>query len=991
MVSYTLGLDIGSNSIGWALLDTGKKTSIIDMGVRVFPEGVDRDTKGLEKSKNATRREARGARRGHQRRNSRRNQLVKTLLSAGILPKDKEELEQLLQKEPYKLRAKGLDHRLELCEFGRALFHINQRRGFKSNRKTGEVNEKSTIAKGDKEHRGANELQKAIDENNLRTIGEYFASINPEEQRIRGQYTFRSMYEKEFDLLWEKQSKYYPDILTEELKKKIKDEIIFYQRPLRPTEELIGECDLEPDEKRCPRGDWYARRFRILQDINNLIIQNPDGSELKLTDEQRGKLLSDLSVKKELKFNKVRKLLRLTENQKFNLEQEGKVKALKGDEFAWAMRSKNLFGAKRWDSMEEDERIELNSACLELEDDELIEKMINDYGFSEEQAEKALKITFPRGYMRFSRKAIQKLLPLMKQRKLTHEAVDAIYPDRGKKEDKEEKSKLGLPEDLRNPVVNKALFEVRKVANAIVREYGKPRKIKIEMARDVQGTKRQREEIQKKIWNNERANTEAREWIIENTSIKDPRRDDILKYKLWIECNKTCPYTGKTINEVDLFEEPVFQVEHILPYDRSLDDSFMNKTLCYVEENKIKGNQTPFEAYSHDTKRYEEILQRVNSSKMPYGKRRRFWQSELELDEHISRELNDTRYITKEVIRYLKQLGVSVQGTRGKVTGELRYQWGLDGIFTELGVERKNDHRRHTVDAVVVAVTKNEHLRSLAKSKYSVIGERFDPPWSVFREEVREKIKHINVSHRVQRKVSGKLHEETNYGATDKEGLYVFRKELKELTLPMVDKIVDPVVREIVKGRLTKKGIDLTGSGKPPKEVWSEPLYMKCKRVDKKVPIKKTRVYNVAESVIAMKDRSGQIYRYVEPGSNHHVEIWECIDGPNKDKRDAEVVTMFAAVRRCCAAEPVVKTDHGANTNFICSLSINDMVMMPNKKGEMDLYRVQKMSTAKQIYFRLHTAATIDDESTLIRKQANLFDGYKVTVDPIGRIWRSND
>ena len=121
MSSYTLGLDIGSRSIGWALLDGRKKASIVDIGVRVFPEGVDRDTKGAEKSKNVTRREARGARRNRGRYKQRRNLLVKTLKSAGLLPEDKKESEELLKKEPYQFRAKGLDEKLSLFEFGRML------------------------------------------------------------------------------------------------------------------------------------------------------------------------------------------------------------------------------------------------------------------------------------------------------------------------------------------------------------------------------------------------------------------------------------------------------------------------------------------------------------------------------------------------------------------------------------------------------------------------------------------------------------------------------------------------------------------------------------------------------------------------------------------------------------------------------------------------------------------------------------------------------
>lgn len=492
-MSYTLGLDIGSKSIGWSLLSDKPKRSIIDIGVRVFPEGVDRDTKGAEKSKSATRREARGARRTHTRRNLRRDKLVKTLRENGLLPESDEDLRKLLSENPYHIRARGLNEKLELHDYGRAIFHINQRRGFKSNRKTGRAKEDGKVAKE------ADELQQKMNKAKCRTLGEYFASLDPEEIRIRDQYTFRSMYEGEFDKLWEKQSEHYPELLTEDLMGKIRDEIIFYQRPLKPTDELIGLCELETDEKRCPRGDWYARRFRLLQDVNNLKIHNQDGSEAKLTTEQRQILLQELGQKKEIKFDKIRKILGLIETQEFNLEQGGKVTKLKGDEFSWAMRSRNLFGAKRWDSLDEEEKIELNNACLELDDDQLLEKMIAEYGFNEEQAERVLKITLPQRYMSFSRKAIMRLLTFMESGALTSEAIEKAGYKKERQKTGDSFDKLPLPHDLRNPIVQKALHEVRKVVNAIIREYGKPAKIVLEMARDVKGSMREREEIQFKM------------------------------------------------------------------------------------------------------------------------------------------------------------------------------------------------------------------------------------------------------------------------------------------------------------------------------------------------------------------------------------------------------------------------------------------------------------------------------------------------------------
>ena len=143
--------------------------------------------------------------------------------------------------------------------------------------------------------------------------------------------------------------------------------------------------------------------------------------------------------------------------------------------------------------------------------------------------------------------------------------------------------------------------------------------------------------------------------------------------------------------------------------------------------------------------------------------------------------------------------------------------------------------------------------------------------------------------------------------------------------------------------------------------------------------------------MIFLKDRCGKPYRAVAPGSNHHVEIWEYTEGEKKGKRESVAVTTFEAVRRSHNREPVVQRDHGPGTRFVCSLAINDMVMMKNKAGEMNLYRVQKMDVNKMVRFRHHTAATIDKKETYIDKTAHLFEGYKVTVDPLGRIHPAND
>ena len=306
-----LGLDIGPNSVGWALfeLDENKEPiKLLDAGARVFQEGVDRTQQGTEKSRSAARREARSARRVHQRRNRRRGKLKDILVNGNVLPKKEEEFSKLLLEDPYELRARGLDEKLALAEFGRVLYHLAQRRGFKSNRKSEKKKKDGDMQKG------IMSLNDEMERSQSRTLGEHFFKFQREKlgDRVRGHYTRRDMYENEFRLLWEKQSAYYPNVLTEKLREKASD-AIFFQRPFdirerwgKNLERLpkganahrapeVGECEYEKDEKRSPRATWYAQRFRLLQDVNNLKpIDTKSGEVLNLTKEQREKVIECL-------------------------------------------------------------------------------------------------------------------------------------------------------------------------------------------------------------------------------------------------------------------------------------------------------------------------------------------------------------------------------------------------------------------------------------------------------------------------------------------------------------------------------------------------------------------------------------------------------------------------------------------------------------------------------------------------------------------------
>ena len=124
--------------------------------------------------------------------------------------------------------------------------------------------------------------------------------------------------------------------------------------------------------------------------------------------------------------------------------------------------------------------------------------------------------------------------------------------------------------------------------------FGKPDLIRVEIARDVGNSKRQREEKAAGIRRQERRRKMAREKLHEN-GIPQPSRADIERWMLWEECGHRCPYTGDCISFDGLFRAGEFEVEHIWPRSRSLDDSFRNKTLCRKDVNIRKGNQTPYE------------------------------------------------------------------------------------------------------------------------------------------------------------------------------------------------------------------------------------------------------------------------------------------------------------------------------------------------------------------------------------------------------------
>jgi len=1074
MSKKVLGIDLGPNSVGWALVDddadSPESNPLIDLGVRVFPEGVDKYGTSKEVSRNESRRVARGMRRQTKRRTRRRDQLQAALIETGLWPEDAEHQEVLLGTDPYELRAKSLHEKLDPHEIGRVLLHLSRRRGFKSNRKKD---------RGDKEVTGIlkemedNELER--EESGAATIGEWLNekkqdldhADRQENDQVRGRHLQRS--QDEFDAIWDAQKKHHGKLLSDELRygdvgekqdyplkpqrrKKKKTALqmfgihglIFFQRNMYWPKSAVGQCELLPKQKRCDKADRRAQRFRLLQEVNNLRLITPQ-EERELTPAERSFLLEKLSSKKEMTFvsilNELNKLPDFPSGDvQINL-QKGKRKGMQGIEIDALLAHKDVMGPKWYDRPEE-EKNEIVRALIDFQFDEnaFIREAMGRWGFSMKEAEKLLSVPIPSGHFQLSLEAIERLLPHMEKGLLymTDDSRPSALKEAGFLRPDEIRKRLfgRLPNefewrqspiaDVPNPIVRRTLVELRKVVNAVIRKHGKIDAVHVEMARDMSpqpkkgtpGYKRYVEKItQMREW--EAENTQAKEMLIEERIA--PSRDNCIRYRLWLQQEKKCIYSGDSISFAQLFGEGEIDVDHILPRSRTLDNSQNNRVVCFRTRadglgNQEKGNLTPYEWLADSRPDdYEAVCQRAR--KLPYPKAKRFFQKEVNLDDFVERQLNDTRYITKVAAEFLQCLfndeqrkSGAVLGIKGQQTAELRWQWGLGEILQSLpdspawqakndlggGEKNRADHRHHAIDAVVIALTNRSRLAKLsklmAKGGAKKHGEILEDPWPTFRNDVVEKIKAVNVSHRVERKVRGALHEETLYGPTKKENEWVSRKPVEGLKANEIERIRDKTIRKIVIKRLQEAGVEF-GRGKKPNAKQMQTALTDL-RMKSGVPIKKVRITKIDQTIQPIREgKPGETY--VKPGSTHHLCIFEWEEN-DKVKKDAVFVTMLEAMNRLKKGETVIQRVHPTRpeARFIMSLSSREMVE-GNWGGEKRLlvYKTAA-STTQNMVFVEHTDARKSGEQTkynVVPSTLDVRDVRKVTVDPLGCVRTAND
>jgi CRISPR-associated endonuclease Csn1 len=824
-MQYRLALDLGSTSLGWAMVLLNSENApcaVIRAGVRIFSDGRNpKDGSSLA----VTRREARAMRRRRDRLLKRKARMTKSLIAHGFFPADEAKRKALVTLNPYALRAKGLDEALSPAEFARALFHINQRRGFKSNRKTDKRDNDSGALKT-----AISKLRTSMKEESCRTVGEWLHKRDFAGETVRARYRQtkvtkddgktridksydlyidRAMIEGEFDVLWAKQTELNPGLFTSVARAELKD-VLLHQRPLKPVKP--GRCTLLPDEERAPLALPSTQRFRMYQEVNNLRILREGLKEESLTLQQRDALVDALEGNSKRSFTQIKKLLGIGGAVQFNFE-DPKRQELKGNTTSAILSKGDHFGDTWFELGEAKQDVIVQQLVSEENEAKLVRWLQDETGVSEACAETIANTGLPEGYGSLSRAALDRILPELRKAVVTYDkavlaagfdhhsnispgATGEILPELpyyGLALQRHVGFGTGVPEHsdekrygkIANPTVHIGLNQVRLVVNTLIKRYGHPSEVIVELARDLKQSQEQRKEDNERQAKNQKRNQDYRKEIADQLyqgAVERVKPADIQKLILWKElsdneADRKCPYSGQQIGRSMLFS-PEVEIEHILPFSDTLDDSLNNKTVSTRQANRVKGNRSPWQAFGAQATAgfdYAGILDRAHQ--MPLHKRYRFGENGMHRwlkDDKgfLARALNDTRHLSRVAREYLSL--VCPQNTRvipGRMTAMLRAKFGLNAVLGLNGEKNRNDHRHHAVDACVIAVTDQGLLQRFAQASASArerqlnrLVEDMPLPWENYRDHVARAIGNIWVSHKPDHGHEGAMHNDTAYG-----------------------------------------------------------------------------------------------------------------------------------------------------------------------------------------------------------------------------------
>ncbi len=787
-----IGIDTGIASVGWAVLDLSDE-EIIDAGVRIF-EAAENGKDGASLA--MPRRVKRLARRMADRKRRRKIRIRHLLLSHGFtaddlrLPKKGRKTGTITAPDVWQLRAEALTRKLIPHELGQILSHINKRRGFKSTRKSDSVqgSEAGVMLKD------AAALQEAQKDAKAETIGAYL-SIQDKRRNNPSAYNHtvtRDLLAEEVRIIFAHQKDLGNALATDDLCDEFLEQA-FTQRPLKSSHDLVGPCEFEEDERRAAKMT-YSNELRVCWERLSSLSVVTGGKGRSLSLDEKRTLIEAAHKQKQVTFKKARDLLEINDNSTFNLASYRKIR---GEDQSWAeiVKTAEKVGLIKLEgyhkiktelkkSMSEQElmtfmgRADILDELVEImafnDDRKEIFKLTADLPLTTEQLEAIMPLNLS-GTAGLSLKAIRNILPFLEQGEVYSVACEmAGYDHSERREGAYQKLPPFLPEfgvDVRNPLVLRALSQTRKMINALIRKHGMPDFFHIEMSRELGKNFKDRKDKEREIQKN-RANNEELKKHAEEIFGRSLSGEDFAKYKLWKEQNGYCAYSGSYIDPLELSDSIATQVDHILPYSRSYDNSWFNKVICFADENQEKGNQTPVEYFAAKGRSMNGLEDFAKRLRNPDKSKRLLMENfdEDKQEEWKSRHLNDNRYISRllkeHMERYLEnpheEGKIFVKTRNGALTSKLRHAWGL-GLK-----DREENDRHHGLDAIIIAAATQSHVQAMTnwskrhRSNHPDQPNFYPPkPWDTFRDDALGMIDNIFVTRQVNRKLTGAIHEDT--------------------------------------------------------------------------------------------------------------------------------------------------------------------------------------------------------------------------------------
>ncbi|MFQ5445684.1 MAG: type II CRISPR RNA-guided endonuclease Cas9 [Saprospiraceae bacterium] len=894
------------------------------------------------------------------------------------------------------------------------------------------------------------------------TVGQYFFHALSEDPTFctKNKTFLRKSFEAEFDRIWETQRIFYPGKLTDEAYQLVRNEIIFYQRPLKSQKNLIGGCQFETRIFKDKEGNWKEQpvkvaprshplfqEFKIRQQLANLIVSNiqlanEEGfnrmGERFLTAQERNEAFHFLNNCKRVKARKfIKNVLHLNPNDfHINYEElEGndtRSKIISAFEREQYSPDPNLLTFEPEQPHEAQPYYRLWHLLYSIEDTEhLATKLEERFQLPPTVAGRLTEVHPLSDYGNLSAKAIMRLLPYLKKG-LTYDKAQLAVAEAGGPASYR-RHKLTLDDEkqrtladtlsevkrntLRNPVVEQILNQVVNLVNAIIsdptlvtqeeRQEGKF-EIRVEMARGLKSNAKQRQATTKRIKKNRENNKEVAEKI-KSTGISHPTFSDIVKYKLWVECDGTSPYTFKPIPLAKLFDQNNYEIEHIIPKSRFFDDSFLNKTICETSVNRDKGNMTAYEYMESkgSLAKFEKFV--LGNKHFSKTKKKRLLDPKVPED-FVNRQLKETQYITKAICKKLLEICHRVTTTTGGITDYLRHDWGLNAVMQQLnwekykavglieevpdketgalkerikGWSKRDDHRHHAIDAIVTAFTRQSYIQRLnnlnqvfeRQDKLRESGRRFPPPLDNFTRRVSEALGGVLISHRKtnrvvarrlhKHKVKGKetgkvqvtwtprgaLHEESVYGRikVPQKGKQEFREEYVKrypLDINFKPKKAESIVDEAVKRKIKER---LASFGNDPKlafkDLENNPIFIDTAGT---ITVKKVRCFTGLKKPVALHSLNGEPIDFVQTGKNNHMAIYQDGNG----NRYQHTVSFWEAVERKRHGLEVVQPDR-EGCPLVATYAINDLFVVGLDPSEVDFLDPKNKSLISKHLFRI--------------------------------------